>query len=176
MKAIISAVLTGLFLLGCAHSETTEEKQARLESATWLDMCQLLIDEADYECRRLLPPLVVYEEMSDSLYGYYDGSDTIYINISLKGKDLFDVLMHEGIHYVHVQHGIIEIPGYAEPICWSENEAWMLTGIYFGEDNSNWWRWYPHCWQFYGNTQEVRDLGKVWNDIHELIEDWIWEN
>ena len=144
--------------------------------SAWLDMCQLLIDEAvDYKCNRLMPPLVVYEPMRDGLQGYYDGSDTIYISSKLIGTDLFDVLIHEGIHYVHVQHGIVDLPGPAEKICWSENEAWRLTGLYWNEDNSNWWVSYPHCWQYYATSQQMREYGIVWNWINEIV-DGIMEN
>lgn len=175
MKAII-AVLFLLIPMGCVTVETLEQKQARMESYAWTEMCGLLEAETDYSCTRLMPPLVVYEPMRDGLHGYYDGSDTIFINDSLRGTELMEVLMHEGIHYVHVMHLFIPVPGPAEAVCWSENEAWTLTGIYYNEDNSNWWRAYPHCWPYYADTQELIELGIIWNIINDAIDGIIWEN
>ena len=148
MKAAIATLILfiGLLVPGCTILETNEHKQARNESFAWLEMCQLLEDETDYRCNRLMAPLVEYEKMRPGLWGYYEGGATIFINSELEGTDLTDVLMHEGIHYVHVMHQFIEVPGPAEQVCWSENEAWTLTGLYWNEDNSRWWRAYPHCW------------------------------
>ena len=178
MKQMIAVLILIVGIFGCTSLETKQEQARQVtEQAAWLDMCQLLIDEdTGYHCARLMAPLVVYEEMREGLHGYYDGSDTIYINIKLEGTDLFDVLMHEGIHYVHVQLQMLEVPGPAIEICWSENEAWMLTGAYWNEDNSNWWRAYPHCWPYYADTQELRDLGVLWIIINDLVDGIIWEN
>jgi len=177
MKKFIATLIVFVGIFGCASLEEQQrEKQTLTETRAWLDMCQLLIDEhVGYECRRLMPPLVHYQSMRDGLHGFYDGSDTIYINSELEDDSLFDVLMHEGIHYVHVQHGIIPLPGPAKAICWSENEAWLLTGRYWKKDHSKWWRAYPHCWEFYANTQEMREYGIVWNWINEIV-DGIMEN
>jgi hypothetical protein len=84
--------------------------------------------------------------------------------------------MHEGIHYVHVQHLIIKVPGPAEEVCWSEDHAWTLTGIYFGEDNSQWWRAYPHCWQWYADTDKLNILGQQYNDINDAVDGIIFED
>lgn len=175
MKAIIATLILGIGVFSCTPLEI--KKQAQYERIAWLDMCQLLIDEdVGYACNRLMLPLVAYEEMEPTLHGWYDGGDTIYINESLRGTDLSNVLMHEGIHYVHVQHGIILLPGTAKAVCWSENEAWRLTGIFYNEDNSRWWRSYPYCWQFYGSTQYLRDLGFVYNEIETIIDGIIFED
>jgi len=84
--------------------------------------------------------------------------------------------MHEGVHYVHVQQEIIEIPNYSKLVCWSENEAWTLTGIYWGKDNSKWWRNYPHCWKYYADSAQVRYWGEIWNQINDIVDGIIWEN
>lgn len=177
MKALIATLLLCLLPMnGCITTETLEDKQAAVEAQAWSEMCALLELETDYSCTRLMPPLVVYEPMREGLHGYYDGSDTIYINDTLSGTDLFETLMHEGIHYVHVQHLFIPVPGPAADICWSENEAWTLTGIYFNEDNSTWWRAYPHCWPYYADSQELRELGEIWVIINDIVDGIIWEN
>jgi len=178
MKRMIALLILVVGIFGCTSLESKQE-QARFatEQMAWLDMCQLLVDErAGYHCARLMPPLVVYEEMREGLYGYYDGSDTIYVRSDLTGTDLFETLMHEGIHYVHVQLQILELPAPAIEVCWSENQAWMLTGAYYNEDNSNWWRAYPHCWQYYATSEELREIGYIWNTINSIIDGIIWEN
>jgi len=176
MKKLIALLIVTVGLLSCGTFETKGHKQARLETFAWLEMCQLLIDETDYECMRLLPPVVVYEPMRDGLHGYYNGTETIYINDKLKGDEQQDVLMHEAVHYVHVQHQFIPIPGPAELVCWSENEAWTLSGIYWGVDNSKWWQSYPHCWQWYGGSQYLRDIGFIFNGIEDIIDGIIFED
>ena len=177
MKAMIASAILVFGILGCTTlGERQAQEQAIIEQMSWLDTCQLLIDYADYHCARLMPPYVIYEDMRDGLYGYYDGSDTIYVSNELTRVETFETLIHETIHYVHVQLQLIEVPGYSEPICWSENEAWMLTGIYYNENNDNWWRAYPHCWQYYANTQDLQDLGVIWSWINDIVDDYIWEN
>ena len=168
MKALIATLILTIGLLGCV---TTKQKQAQVEQAAWLNMCQLLIDEGvGYHCARLKLPLTVYEPMRAGLSGYYNGGDTIFINSALVGWEVDEVLMHEQIHYVHVQLQMIPVPGPADQICWSENEAWTLTGTYYGIDNSKWWRAYPHCWAYYGDTQKLRDIGYIYNQITDIID------
>jgi len=175
MKALIAALIL-ILGLGCVSLESRSDKQARMETFAWLEMCQLLEDEADYQCMRLMPPLVVYERMHWSLDGYYDGSDTIHVNQILRGTNLTDTLMHEAIHYVHVQMQIIPIPGPPELVCASEDEAFTLTGLYWNEDNSNWWKDYPHCWEWYADDKNVRAVGQSYNTIIEIIDIIILEN
>ena len=173
MKSLIAIIMIIGFAatFGCA---TTGTKQAQLETTAWTDMCRLLVaEENSYECHRIMPPLVEYEKMRKGLYGYYDGSDTIYIREGLNPSDTLATLFHEMIHYLHVQASIIPIPGPAEQVCWSENEAWYFEGIYSNKDNSGWWRSYPHCWEFYGDTQYARDMGNIFNEINEIMDEWI---
>lgn len=175
MKYFIATLILVVGLLGCGLTKI--QKQAQYESIAWLDMCQLLTEEAvGYKCNRLMPPLVAYEEMEPGLLGWYDGSDTIHISVELRGVDLSEVLIHEGVHYVHVQHGIINIPGSAKEVCWSENEAWTLTGIFYNEDNSLWWRAYPHCWQYYADTKYLRRVGFIYNEIESIMDGIIFED
>jgi len=171
MKKYITALIVAVGLFGCG---TTQYKQAQLPEIAWRDMCSLLETESVvYQCMRVMPPNVVYEEMRDGLYGYYDGSDTVFINKDLSQRDKLRTLIHEDIHYLHTQLQIIVIPGPAVQVCWSENEAWTLEGIYSGHDNSNWWTSYPHCWEWYATDQYLRELGALYNAVNDLVEDII---
>jgi hypothetical protein len=173
MKYLLTTVILVAGILGCA---TTQYKQAELPEVAWRDMCALLETEAVfYQCMRVMPPLVEYEKMRDGLSGYYEGGDTVFINKNLSQEDQLRTLIHEQIHYLHVQLQMIVVPGYPEPICWSENEAWTLEGIYSGKDNSKWWIAYPYCWEFYADDTNMQELGALLNAITEIMDDYINE-
>lgn len=175
MKTLIATLIVVIGLLGCGNLGLN--KQAQVEQLAWLATCQLLLDEAvGYECHRLMPPIVGYEEMDEDYLGRYSGGDTIWINSDLTRTELFSTLMHEMIHYIHVHQGILEVPGPALEVCWSENEAWVLTGIYYNEDNSLWWQMYPHCWQYYGDSRYLRDVGYIYNEINDIVDGIIFED
>ena len=161
-----------LLLTACASFEPAELTP---ELRAWDAMCRLVETERDYQCGGIVPPKVVYEKMRAGLYGYYDGGDTIYINADLGVEDAFSTLIHEDIHYLHVMLEMIPIPGPAELVCWSENEAWTLEGIYSDSDNSMWWMSYPHCWPYYDPEWEAfKSWFLQWCEIMGIdpVEEW----
>ncbi len=167
-KLLISIVLV-VGLLGCS---TLGHKQAQLPDTAWREMCTLLeTEEIGYLCKRVQPPEVVYEVMEGGLMGYYDGGDTIYVRKGLSVRDTMEVLIHEDVHYLHAQLQIVEIPGPAIEVCWSENEAWYIEGLWSGNDNSKWWRVYPYCWEWYADEQYIRDLGVLYNFVNEKVDE-----
>lgn len=153
-RFLLAAAL--LLLPACAGMESPSD---RLTEFAWSETCQLIEEERDYTCAGVAMPKVKYESMRPGLYGYYDGGDTVYVNRDLARNDRLTTLIHEMIHFVHVQQEMIPIPGPAVEVCWSENEAWLLEGIYSGKDNTNWWISYTHCWPYYDPEWEawVRD-------------------
>jgi hypothetical protein len=106
--------------------------------------------------------------MRRGLYGYYEGGDVVFVNSRLVGGLMYGTLFHEYIHYLHVKLEMIEIPGYAEEVCWSEDQAFRLEGIWSGDDNSDWWKAYTHCWPYYG-TEDYRNAYIV----IEMIQNWV---
>ena len=171
MKALLSITIILVGLLGCT---TTGYKQAELPEVAWRDMCALLETESvAYQCMRMMPPKVAYEDLRPGLYGYYAGGDTVVVSSNISREDQLRTLIHEDIHYLHAQLQLIVVPGPAEEICWSENEAWTLEGIYSGKDNSQWWLNYPHCWQWYAPDQALRELGQLYNEVNDLMDEII---
>lgn len=81
--------------------------------------------------------------------GRYMGGDIIYLSETLKPEDRFTIYLHEVVHYVHVKQGLVEIPGPAYAICWSEDEAWDISDEYSGVRHPGWFLSYPHCQKFY---------------------------
>lgn len=117
-------------------------------------------------------PDVKYERMVMGLRGYYDGSDTVYINRMLrKGVDRKSTLIHEMIHYIHAQKKMVFVPTPLGPsvreLCWSENEAFRLVDIWLLEQGypekvrgPNWWKAYWHCEPYYNDDFEIYDWFK----------------
>jgi len=176
MKGLIASFILLVGIFGCA---TTGEnyKQEQLNGVAWAITCDLLENEGiGYLCMRMMPPMVHYEKMRPGLYGYYDGGPMIYVNSELNQQKTINVLIHEQVHYIHVQLQILSIPGPAREVCWSENEAWKIEGLYSGQDNSLWWKYYPHCWEWYAETQYQRDVGFVYNTVNDIIDQIILEN
>lgn len=168
MKRLLAAAVL-LLLPACVSTPISPETQS------WIDTCKLVADRREYSCGTIAPPKVIYQEMREGLYGYYDGGDTVFVNEALNAVDRNRTLIHEMIHYLHVELEMIRVPGPAKEVCWSENEAWTLEGIYSGEDNSKWWYSYPHCYKYYdpdwsGVTLEEL-LDEMLDDIIEGIED-----
>lgn len=133
----------------------------------WFQAC----DYSPYSCIGIKVPKVVTQWMRYQLLGYYDGSDTVFINRRLRGQRLNEVLMHEMIHYLQVQVGGLSVPGYAEPICRAEEEAFFLVDMWLADHSysdlmrgPDWWRPYNHCWRFY-NPQWVDygDGSMIWD-------------
>jgi hypothetical protein len=138
-----SVAVIAMVIAACISGPVPKETRA------WIEMCDVVSENTEYSCGGVTPPKVVYENMRPGLYGYYDGSDTVYVNSALGDHDTLATIIHEMIHYLHVQNKQIPIPGPAKLICWSENEAWTLEGLWSGTDNSYWWVAYPHCWRYY---------------------------
>jgi hypothetical protein len=72
------------------------------------------------------------------------------------------------IHYLHVVRNIIEVPGYAPEICWSENEAFTLTDMWWEligqperKRGPDWWKPYSHCWPYYDPNFDIWE----WLDV-----------
>lgn len=124
-----------------------------MEEVAWAEMCSLAGQLYGYRCDGITPPLVTYESMRDGLYGYYEGGDTVFVSTNITPEEKMGTLIHEMVHYLHVQLGLVEVPGPAGLICKSEEEAWELEGIWSGTDNSGWWRPYTHCWKWYANPK-----------------------
>lgn len=118
------------------------------EEYGWETMCRLVDREYGYSCKGIELPKVVYEPMEGGLQGWYGGGDTVHVREGLPLEDRMATLIHEYVHYLHVQLDMLIVPGPAREICWSESEAWHITELVTGKDTSNWWRAYPHCWQF----------------------------
>ncbi len=132
----------------------------------WFQAC----DYSPYPCLGIGVPAVVQKWMPYSLLGYYDGSGTVFVNRRLKGQRLNAVLMHEMVHYLQVQAGGLEVPGYAKPICRAEEEAfgivdeWLIDHSYADLIRGDeWWRPYSHCWEWYKPNAVADDPdGEIW--------------
>lgn len=161
MRNLFKALIAASILFACTASAAVDVEQTYLRSYdkyfTWSWACQLVRDSDTGSCVGLLAPKVQYEEMRYGLRGYYDAGDTIFINRQLrKGVDVRATLIHEMIHYIHVQNGTIPLPGPAKEVCWSENEAFTLVDLWLvtigrpDKQRGDWWGAYPYCWNYYG--------------------------
>lgn len=136
--------------LGFVYLQTEENYAAKYKA--WFQAC----DYTDYSCIGVNPPQVVSEYMQWGLLGYYDGTGTVYVNRRLRGQQLNATLMHEMVHYLQKMVGGLEVPGYAEPICHAENEAFAVVDLWL-EDHGyqdlmrgdTWWKPYRHCYPWY---------------------------
>ena len=147
-KKLIISILA-VALIGFIGLQAADRHQ--IEVSSWSAMCQILVDEkADYLCGGVTRPPVSYIEIDN--WGQYRGEGTIEMHRSLSGDRLATVLVHEFVHYVHQQVGEIEIPGTDKEICWSENSAFYVQGVFDGNDYKNWWLDYRYCWPFFGVT------------------------
>jgi hypothetical protein len=167
MRTSLRTIVLLLGLFGCSYLADQSTIIEDREALVWDEMCEMIqeindvgLGEPDYNpfytCGDVEKPLVVYKWMRKGLYGYYEGGDTVVVSNAIPTGQVYGTLFHEYIHYLHVQLGMIEVPGYAEEICWSEDQAFRLEGIWSGDDNSTWWKVYPHCWPYYG-TQEAKN-------------------
>ena len=142
------AILTTALFSGVSFEIYTRHQ---LEVSAWSAMCQILVDEkAHYLCGGITRPPVSYIEMDNA--GQYRGLGTIEIHRDIAKDVLEGVLVHEFVHYVHQQVGEIEIPGTDKEICWSENSAFYVQGVFDGNNYKNWWVDYRYCWPFFGVT------------------------
>lgn len=127
--------------------------QSRAKYVSWSYACELtmLCDGT------IQMPKVSYEAMDDSLRGWYDGTDTVHVNWDLPpGVDRMSTIIHEMIHYLHVQSGLLELPAEIPEVCWSEETAftlvdqWLISQGFPNEVRGpDWWRAYWHCEPYY---------------------------
>jgi hypothetical protein len=161
---MVRAILIGLFLSTPVMAATIlDYNKGKDKYSSWIAACEY----TPYSCIDVDLPKVTYKALREGLYGYYDGSDTIYIRQGLMGMTRKEVLMHEMVHYLQVQKGGLEIPGYAEPICRAENEAftvvdeWLIDkGYRHMVVGPTWWRPYKHCYPWYNPKWE--DMKSWW--------------
>ncbi len=136
-----------------------QEENYRAKYKAWFQAC----DYTDYSCIGVKVPKVVSEYMRYSLLGYYDGGGTVYVNRRLRGQELNEVLMHEMVHYLQKQVGGLRVPGYAEPICHAENEAFAVVDLWLKDHGyedlmrgPRWWVPYRHCYPWYNPDYKPR--------------------
>jgi hypothetical protein len=149
------ALLAVTLLSGFDSSETAKfYREMKLKYDTWISVC-LNLDQ--YSCIMLAVPKVEYKVMRRGLLGYFDGSDTVYVNKTLKGDKRRATLYHEMVHYLQHERGGLQVPGPAEPICRAEAEAFKETDEWLEaigrrdlKRGPKWWRPYRHCYPWYG--------------------------
>ncbi len=129
------------------------ERDFAAKYKAWFQAC----DYTPYSCIGVKVPKVVAKYMRRGMLGQYDGSDTVFVNRTLRGQRLNEVLMHEMIHYLQKQVGGLVVPGLAKDICAAEEEAfttvdrWLLDHGY--KDlmiGPRWWEPYSWCHEWYG--------------------------
>ena len=142
-----------------------QEENYRAKYKAWFQAC----DYTDYSCIGVKVPKVVSEYMGRNLLGYYNGTDTVYVNSTLKGQRLNEVLMHEMVHYLQSKVGGLQVPGYAEPICHAENEAFSVVDQWLADHGyadlqrgSEWWVPYRHCYPWYNPNYSSSDDQRDW--------------
>lgn len=161
-------ILIGLGLASCHNDKDTWDTTCLM-----YDAFEASEGRAEGACNQVDAPVVVYEEMRDGLWGYYDGGDTIFINSELAGMDQQATLIHEGVHYLDAQWLGLVVPGPAAEICASEDKAWLIEGVWWEmhdrPENARpeWWRSYPWCWQYYAPSTFTLTL-QEYVDIMEI--------
>ncbi len=145
--------------------DTQQEENYRAKYKAWFQAC----DYTDYSCIGVPVPKVVSENMGRRLLGYYNGTDTVYVNRTLKGQRLNEVLMHEMVHYLQAKVGGLKVPGYAEPICHAENEAFAVVDLWLIDHSyadlirgPRWWVAYRHCYPWYKPDYKQGDGSRDW--------------
>lgn len=171
MRNFFLAILATVGLGASANATNWEaeylDQYARYTS--WTVACEL----TPYSCIGVEVPKVVRVKMRKGLLGYYDGGDSVFINIDLmNGIQTKEVLVHEMIHYLQAKVGGLKVPGPAEPICRAEEEAFTLVDkwlLEIGYKNMvvgpNWWYPYQHCWPYYNPNYTV------WDWLKGMVED-----
>jgi hypothetical protein len=155
MKKLLWGIIATLGLSGSAIADTNWAEEY-LDQYARYSMWTVACGITPYSCVGVQTPKMKRVAMRPGLLGFYDGSDTVYVNMNLNGIDLKEVLVHEMVHYLQVQVGGLKVPGRPEPICRAEEEAFTLVDkwlIKIGYKNMvvgpDWWRPYVHCWPYY---------------------------
>lgn len=165
MVRIAAVLLMALALVSCKEDTEVWDTTCRLYDA---------YEEAEGRpagaCDYIAAPDIVYEPMQEGRYGYYPGGYIIYINDSIDGADERATILHEGVHYLDWAWGGLQVPGPTESICASEDKAWLIEGVYTGEDYSGWWTVYPHCWQYYAPEPARTQI----KEFFDMIEEWVY--
>lgn len=150
MKRLLLVIILGASLLSLGVAEPYRE--AKIKYDTWLEACIY----TQYTCEGIPAPIVSYEKMKYRVLGWYGGGDIVHVNEKLDGVNKRSTLLHEMIHYLQVMDGGYNVPGWAEPICEMEAEAFAevdewLDSIGHPEKKRgpDWWIPYDHCWTWY---------------------------
>jgi len=160
----LGAFVIGVILsLGCttlsAH-DASEYATAKAKYRMWNQLCMEYRTEVS--CAGIKPPKIVREHMRQGLRGYYDGSDTIYINRTLHGSEREATIAHEMSHYLDTMLGMNpDMPVKRSDkegilgLCMSEKRAWAVSDQFWKRYNrrikpigAKWVTWYDHCRQF----------------------------
>jgi len=125
----------------------------------WLDLC--LDYRGDVDCSGMSVPKIKTfrpNPFNPGLAGYYKGGDVVYVRSNLMYVEREEVMAHEMSHYLDVQLGITNVPGYAKEICFSEKRAWRVSDLFWQRQGyaadsskmvgSKWTKWYSHCTPF----------------------------
>ena len=156
MKHSFAVLFFTVTMVGCSTSLNYHQ---RLSEAMWQMVCRIVAQEKlAYSCGSIQPPLIRIELLEEGIMGRFDGDKTIIFTRGVSQAKKRRILFHESIHYLHSELGLIVVPGPAIKICWSENEAWRLEGIYSGLNNSRWWEAYSYCWKWYHSSAKKMGL------------------
>lgn len=152
---LIALALVGLSLGGLPRVQTYyyDHILAKMTQQAWEGVCEY----TEYDCTGVdMPEIIMFvpDASEGGLYGYYDGSESIFIANFARGAELLDTLFHEMVHYLQKEVGGAEIPGWPEDICKLEDEAWGITEQFMNDlgydvDYSSWYVAYMHCWPYY---------------------------
>lgn len=157
IKALLLGIAAALICsTGVAQTITVEDYRLMEDKyEAWNLLC---FELRDVDCTGIPVPNVERQEMAKNLAGYYDGSDTVFINEKLRGLQRLEVLAHEMSHYIDVQTMGLKVPVYngdiegIKGLCFSEKRAWAVSDNFWKQYKNNrmqvgakWVKWYDHC-------------------------------
>lgn len=151
LLVLIAALMATTATAGSPGSHVQYVAQ-KMRYDIWIEACLY----TKYDCTGVAVPKVQFKKLRQGLYGYYDGSDTVYVSSAVSRLQKKATLYHEMIHYLQVQKGGLRVPGPAKEICAAEAEAfaegdkrWDRLGKPSKKRGPNWWLPYQHCWKYY---------------------------
>ena len=164
MRAFVIGMIACLLTTTVGAADATTYRENKMRFDTWLEVCEF----TQYSCQGVKVPKVVFEKMRRGLLGYYDGSDTVFVNSEVSWEQKRATLYHEMTHFLQAEVGGLVVPGRAEPICQAEAEAfaegdarWERMGQPEKKRGPNWWRPYTHCHKWFDpNYDPVFDWWK----------------
>ena len=149
-------IIDNVWITWTAEDTRTDRSLQGMRYRVWLDLCMDYRAEAD--CQGILVPKIKTfrpNPLRPGLAGYYKGGDVVYVRSNLKYIEREEVLAHEMSHYLDVELGLANVPGFAREICFSEKRAWRVSDLFwqrqgYAEDSrkmvgSRWTNWYSHC-------------------------------